>query len=79
MKEISHINFTKIKMLDVSFNNIDSIEGLNRIHLPTIEVLHLSKFLFNSDNNEIAFFQELKKVQFPKLTELRIGEIMMDI
>ena len=36
LKELTHINFPELKQIDVSFNDISSIEGISRMHIPKL-------------------------------------------
>ena len=44
VKEIDHIHFTSLTYLQLSTNNIESIEGLPSVRMPQIKALNLSTY-----------------------------------
>ena len=71
MKEIEHIGFPTLKLLNVSGNFIYSIEGFHQIFLP-----NLKKFWIEGlkDPSFLLSISPLKKVDWPDFTSISIGK-----
>jgi hypothetical protein len=74
IQEISHINFTALTMLNLTGNNLQSIEGLPNLHIPHIQLLFLCTHTDNIDNNNITSVRVMRKTAWPALECLGIGK-----
>jgi hypothetical protein len=61
MKEISHIHFTALTILQLGGNRIESVEGLARVHMPHIKEISLSTYSDKLGNNNITSVGVIKK------------------
>ncbi len=80
IKEIAHINFTKLIKLDLgnfmiktALNRIESIEHLQFMNMPVLEDLSLCKIFDKSEQNNITRVSALNKCAFSSLNSLDLG------
>ena len=74
LKEISDINFSKLKMLTLRSNRIESVEGMSRIRLPNLRNLQISIIQQIVDYNMISSFRDMRKANYEKLSILGISK-----
>ena len=74
VKEIAHLHFTALTLLNLSGNGIESVEGLARVQMPHIEYVGLGKYTDNIDNNNITSVRVMRKAVWPHLQILTIGK-----
>ena len=60
-------------------NSIESIEGIERIHFPSLQVLWICTFKTNTALNKINKVGNLAKVNFPHLLELGIRKNILNV
>ena len=63
--QISHIKFPSLTMIRFYKNDIESIEGLNKVEMPVIKDFSLS-------TNRICWVTDLKKINWPLLKSFYI-------
>jgi hypothetical protein len=74
VKEIAHIHFTALTILNVGGNRIESVEGLARVQMPHIECVGLRTYTDNIENNNITSVGVIRKAAWPRLYRLDIGK-----
>ena len=74
VKEIAHLHFTALTLLNLSGNGIESVEGLARVQMPHIEYVYLCTYTDNIDNNNITSVGVIRKAAWPRLQTLGIGK-----
>jgi hypothetical protein len=67
VKEIGHIHFTALALLNLTSNNIDSIEGLARVQMVHIKVLELGANVGHIGSNNITSVGVIRKAAWPIL------------
>ena len=67
VKEIAHIHFTALTLLQLGGNRIESVEGLTRVHMAHIKDLLLCKYSDNIDSNKITSVGVIRKAAWPSL------------
>jgi hypothetical protein len=74
VQEIAHIDFTALTVLELGGNEIESVEGLARVHMPHIGIVGLSTYSDNIANNNITSVGVMRKAAWPGLASLGIGK-----
>ena len=67
VKDIAHIYFTALLILNLGGNWIESIEGLARVQMPYIQRLRLCAYGDNTGDNKISSVGVMKKAAWPTL------------
>lgn len=63
--KISQLNLKKLKIIDVSFNNIKYISCIKRMYLPVLEDINMS-------NNEIENIKSVAELKSPKIQKINL-------
>ena len=71
--EILETMFPYLKEIAINQEDIHSIEGINRIYFPLIEIISLSNISNNTADNEITSVKTIRKITSQNLKEVRIG------
>ena len=67
VEEIAHIHFNTLTCLSLGGNKIDSIEGLYRVEMPHICILHLCRYGDDIGDNNITSVGVIRKAIWPAL------------
>jgi hypothetical protein len=67
VKEIAHIHFTTLTILELDGNNIESIAGLVRVQMAYIKRVHLCTYDDNIEDNNITSVGVIRKAVWPSL------------
>ena len=74
IQEIKNVDFPNLKVIYLTSNQIESLEGLNRIHIPLLMKLNLSKYGKYEGQNFISSIAEFKKVNWKKMETIECGK-----
>ena len=72
VKEITHIHFTTLTVLELGCNRIQSVEGLARVNMAHIKAVGLCTYSDNIGNNNITSVGVMRKAAWPVLSWLDI-------
>lgn len=73
VKEIAHIQFYTLTILNLWGNQIKSIEVLPSTHMPLLEQLYLCTFFDEEDDNMITSVRVMRKAIWPALQTLDLS------
>ena len=72
LKEIAHIHFTRLIILHLGKNMIESVEGLPHVQMEHLQWLNLSTYDNSIGHNNITSVRVVRKVAWPALSTLNI-------
>ena len=72
VKEIAHIHFTALTILQLGGNRIESAEGLARVKMAHIKIVGLCTYIDNKGSNNIISVGVIRKAAWPDLLWLDI-------
>ena len=72
LRLISEISFDSLRKLNLSGNNIESVEVFHRIRMPLIEELRIFNELNAQNLNYVTDISQLRKIYFPNFNQLSI-------
>ena len=72
LRNISEIKFQSLIRVNITQNNISTIEGLNKIFMPQLRAIFLSNKIFMMVGEKINKITDLVKVKWPCLQILSL-------
>ena len=71
-QDIKNIDFPILRYLYLSYNQIETIEGISRVNLPALEEIYLSKYDNTEGFNKINKINSIRKTHMPILHQVLI-------